>query len=245
VTVSIAVVCEARADQQTGCHLADRVVCDSVDRIQWESLDDFRRWRGLRPNEPFLSWVAVKKLATERGIHVHGRYDGEKAAPDAHAATRALRLLKTADAAPDAIFLLRDSDGDPDRRTGLNQARAAARLKLPIVIGVAHPKRECWVLAGFEPNSKEQSRLGALREELHFDPREKAEQLTAKRDDAKRSAKRVLNVLTDGDLDRQALCWQKTDLAVLRRRGENSGLVKYLDEVEKLLVPLFSPSRNP
>ena len=110
------------------------------------------------------------------------------------------------------------------------------------MIGVAHTKRECWVLAGFEPRDDEESnRLAELGNELGFDPRKKAEKLTAREPSAKRSAKRVLNALTGGDQDREAQCWKKTDLSILERQGKNTGLADYLNDLKQRLVPLFKP----
>jgi hypothetical protein len=83
-----------------------------------------------------------------------------------------------------------------------------------------------------------------LRQELGFDPREKAEELTAIHDDDKRSAKRVLNVLTGGDVQREQQWLANADLDVLRRRGQQTGLADYLDELVERFVPLFGGS-NP
>jgi hypothetical protein len=141
------------------------------------------------------------------------------------------------------VLLLRDDDRESERRIGLEQARKESRLHIPIVIGLACTKRECWVLAGFEPqNDREQELFDDMRQQLGFDPTRCAEQLRAKNDDAKKSAIRVLNDLTGGDKARQAGCWSITDLAVLAERGIRSGLAAYLDEVKSLFVPLFAPA---
>jgi hypothetical protein len=115
-------------------------------------------------------------------------------------------------------------------------------LTCPVVIGVAHLKRECWVLAGFEPaNDHEQARLEAIVRDLTFDPRLHPERLTAKGDGELRSAKRVVRFLT-GSAEREEDCWLLTPLARLRERGQQTGLTAYLDEVEERLVPLFDPT---
>ncbi len=240
VAVSIAVVCESSADLRTGCDLADRVVCEAIAWLEAHMLGCQREWRGLEPTDEYLRWAAVRGLARTSLIPIQG-FGGKPAKPDAHAARKALWLLHASDRSPDAVLFLRDDDGDINRREGLDQARRYSKFDTPIVIGVAHPKRECWVLAGFDPqNDQERDRLAHLRSELGFDTREKAERLTAKQVSAKRSAKRVLNALTRGDPDREAECWQKTDLQLLATRGQNTGLAQYLDEVRIRMVPLFT-----
>ena len=147
MTLSLAVVCEAAADQHTGCDLADRVVCAGVAWIEEEHLPHLRAWRGFTPADRFLPWTQVDDLARARRIKAHGHFDGRPGAPDAHVARLALLLFIAADPRPDAVVLLRDDDRQTARRTGLEQARSTSKLGVPIVIGLAHPKRECWVLA--------------------------------------------------------------------------------------------------
>ena len=64
--------------------------------------------------------------------------------------------------------------------------------------------------------SRKRALLAEIRQELGFDPRERAEQLTAIHDHDKRSAKRVLRHLVQGDPDREAACWKETSLQLLR-----------------------------
>ena len=245
MAVSIAVVCEASADRRTGCDLADRVVCVEVAWLETDMLGHQRKWRGLEPTDEYLRWGTVKGLARTSLIPIQG-FGGEPAEPDAHAARKALWLLHASDFPPDAVVFLRDDDGDPNRWKGLDQARRFSSFSTPIVVGVPHSNRECWVLAGFDPqNGQERDRLAHLRSELGFDTREKAERLTATRESAKRSAKRVLNALTGGDPVREAACWQKTDLHLLANRGQNTGLGEYLDEVRIHMVPLFTRRAPP
>ena len=115
------------------------------------------------------------------------------------------------------------------------------------MIGLAHPKRECWVLAGFEPQNQEESqRLEETTTTLGFDPRTAAERLSARRPPSDlRNAKRVLDDLTGGDWDRQADCWRKTDLGTLADRGRSTGLADYLTELRQRLVPLFTARPRP
>ena len=238
--LSIAVVCEAPADQATACDLADRILSAEINWLTPALLNGCRRWCGLVEGQTFLKWAEVRGLARDRGIQAHGHFSGEPGAPDAYGARLALLLFTGADEPPQAVLLIRDTDGDGQRRLGLNQAREARRWSFGVTIGLAHPKRECWVLAGFEPaNNTEDRRLRVVRRDLGFNPCERADRLTAKADTAKRSAKRVLQGLTGGDRSRERSCFQDTDLAVLERRGARTGLTDYLGELRERIVPLL------
>jgi hypothetical protein len=239
---SIVVICEADADQRTACGIVDRVLSQSVDWMQPELLDALREWRGLTKNEPFLAWKNLHARADAANIRINGLFGGEPGAPDAFIARRALALLTTqGERNIDAVLLLRDSDMDTRRHKGLEQARAQTSGLGPIIIGVAHPKREAWVLAGFDTATEdERSRLEALRRELGFDPRLHAEELTATKHGAKRDAKRVLSELSQDDHQREVVCWTEAPLEQLEARGEATGLADFIQEVREQLVPLWT-----
>jgi hypothetical protein len=238
--LAFAVVCEAPPDHATACGLADRVFCDEVEWIEEEGLHDYRTWRGIEDHSSHLLWRDVPELAKAASIRAHGHFDGEPGAPDAHAARRALLLLKHLGGKLDGVLLIRDDDRQTERRKGLQQARQATKLTIPVVIGLAHPKRECWVLAGFDPlNTDEKESLEEVIGQLGFDPRTKAEGLTAIHDPDLRSAKRVLALLTNGERDREAACWRTARLALLAERGRNSGLADYLREIRTHFLPLL------
>lgn len=237
--LSFAVVCEDAPDRDTACGLADRLFCEEVEWITDEVLDDYRQWRGLLPGTAYLRWRDVAGLAKQEGLKAHGHFDGEPGAPDAHAARRVLLLLKLKCAPLDGVLLIRDDDRETERRRGLEQGRGAVKWAVPVVIGLAHPKRECWVLAGFEPCSDdEQALLEKLVGELSFDPRPRAERLTSRESDDWKNAKVALTYLA-GDRERQEQCWTKAPLTVLAARGGNTGLADYLGEIRTFLVPLL------
>jgi hypothetical protein len=245
MALSFVVVCEARADFLTSSELTDRVFCDSIDWIESQTLDHHRRYDGHTSDEPFLTWMRVKALAKEVGLRPRGFIEGQPAILDAGQARRAILFIKEQWPGVDGILLIRDDDRETGRRRGLEQARSASALSERIVIGLAHTKRECWVLAGFEPcNNQERSLLADVRQELGFDPCARAEELTAIHDHDKRSARRVLRHLVQGDHDRESTCWKQTSLQILRERGERTGLRQYLQEVEERLVPLLDPSQS-
>jgi hypothetical protein len=240
MTRTLALVCEATGDFEMVCALVDRLLCEWKDYIDATVLDAYRCWQGYYPGTSFLPWTQVKDLARNVGIRVHRGFVTEPPLSDCYAGIRAIRLFADREPPPDALLLVRDSDGDEERIGGLPQARDSVSVKPLTIIGVAHTKRECWLLAGFEPRDEEErSCLAALRQELGFDPRLEAERLTAEKDHFKRSAKRVLHHLTNGDHERELACLSDLSLEVLKERGCNSGLAAFLDELERLLLPLF------
>jgi hypothetical protein len=235
--VIIGVVAEAAADQQTACILADRVLLGNIDWLTNELLPANRVYRGADFGTDFLAWKNVRDQARALGIKLHGHFGGEPGAPDAFVAREALAVFVTL--RPAAVVLIRDTDNQPERRRGLEQARQYKHWPFKVILGVAHAKRECWVLCGFEPAGPEEATLlSNVQTELGFDPCTKSEQLTAKAPDAHRQAKRVLSLLTGENLDRQKLCVQQTEIPILKERGKKNGLKDYLKEVESILVPL-------
>ena len=240
---SIVIICEGPGDHRTVPGITDRVLSASVDWMVPEMLAAYREWRGLKRNQPFLAWKQIHTIADEAGIRINGFFNGEPGAPDAFVARRALALLKVVGEDPiDAVVLVRDSDTDKGRLKGLEQARAEVKNpNRPILIGVAHTKRECWVLAGFTPlDETEKAQLDALKQELGFDPCLHAEELTAQQDGAKRDAKRVLSLLTASSIDRESACVKECSLQQLEARGQNTGLAAFIQEIRTKLVPLWT-----
>ncbi len=239
--VSIAVVCEAPADQETACGLADHVFCAAVDWLEPELLDGARRWRGFEADRCFVRWSDVPAMARTRGIRAPGHFQGQPGAPHARCARLALLLFVVLDDLPEAMLLIRDTDGDRRRQVGLEQARNDSDWPFRVALGLAHTKRECWVLAGFEPVSDaEHQRLGRIRQELGFDPCEHADDLTAQDESARHSAKRVLDKLCGSDRDRERACWIDADLDLLAHRGAGTGLADYFAELRQWIVPLLA-----
>jgi hypothetical protein len=213
-----------------------------------EMLDALRQWRGLKRSEPFLAWKHVHARAKEANIRTQGHFEGEPGAQDAFAARRALALLTIAgERAIDAVLLIRDSDGHlEERRRGLEQGRTGVDGLGPILIGVAHTKRECWALAGFTAaNEEDRARADSLRQELGFDPCTHAQELTAEHPGAKRDAKRVLSLLTQDDVDREVRDWTAVPLQQLEERGQHTGLAEFIREIRSRLVPLWTGHTPP
>lgn len=241
----LGVVCEARSDRDTACALADRVLVDAIDWLDEALLDTQRSWRGLTPGEPFLRWASVKAEATRAGLRgLFGHFGNKPAEPDALMARRALLLFVGAEPRPQAVMLIRDSDADERRRIGLEQARDEKSWPFEVVIGVAEPKRECWVLAGFDAKESEEDALRQEEQRLSFHPVREAHRLTAREHGAKNDAKKALDALTSGRLEREEECLRATSLEVLRERGRNVGLTSFLSEVHERLVPMMDAPRR-
>lgn len=239
------VIVEGRTDARTACDLADRVL---VERgpfwLDASTRDVMRAWSGLAENTKYTTWSDVKQLAKEHGVRNLGFLStGKPGGIDSAQGRKAIILHNrlTRDRNAPALLLIRDLDNQPERRHGLEQARNEPESEdLTVVIGVANPEREAWVLNGFEPASQDEAdRLAELQDELSFDPCTEAERLRGSRGE-RRSAKRVLDVLTSGSTARETQCWQTTDLAVLEERGQATGLSDYLDEIEEYVLPLFT-----
>jgi hypothetical protein len=232
----LGVVCEARADRDTACGLADRVLVEEIEWLEPDTLESSRQWRGLRSEEPYLRWASVRDESQRIGLQIFGKFNSQ---PDARMARLALLLLAGAERRPDAVLLMRDGDAQRDRQ-GLEQARSYSPWPFRVIIGLADPKRECWVLAGFEPkNEKEEERLEKERQRLSFHPVREAHKLTAREHGAKKDAKVALDALTQGDKERERACLEETPLVVLEERGKETGLTEYLKELRGRLVPIF------
>jgi len=170
-----------------------------------------------------------------------GHFAGEPALPDAQAARRAILYLRRALPDLSGILLIRDQDDQPKRLAGLEQAGRNHAGSEQIVVGLAVPERESWVLCGFDPaNDGEPELLAAERQKLGFDPRTNSHQLTACKDDrALRSPRRVLKLLTCSDPDREWRCWSESSLDQLRERGSENRLAEYLKEIRDNLAGLI------
>jgi len=93
-------------------------------------------------------------LAVQHGVRTHGRGLGA----DGAAARKALLLVIQAQESDDeieAVVLVRDMDNQPERRTSMERARAELTDKLAFHVAIAapDPKREAWILHGYEPQN--------------------------------------------------------------------------------------------
>lgn len=237
------IVCESDADRRVAARLADRILLDSVEWLEPDLMDSNRSWIGVEGGHDFLKWTRAKDLGDRLRVKPHGHFSGIPGEPDAMAARRALIVVMRLAPDSQAVLLIRDSDNDERKRLGLEQARSESTTRT-VVIGVAHPKRECWLLASFEPMSKnEEKLLTGLKKELGFNPIIDSHKLTAKTEGSKKCAKTALARLCSNDVHRQESGIDTGALDTLRANGKHNGLCDYFDEVQQRLVPLFS--KNP
>jgi hypothetical protein len=243
------VVIEGSSDAPTATELAERVLIKNVAWLDFSLLPSLFVWSGLQPGTSCAYWQNLKKDVNELGIRVptfRSQHGWGEQKPDRKMARKVLYLIRQLQKQRPirAVLLVRDTDNQPERRTGLEQARAEyENTALEIVIGMADQMREAWVLNGFIPqDEREKAILHDYREKLNFDPCLEAERLRSKSREMPervRNVKVVVEELTGGNKEREALCWQKTDLNILRRRGINTGLTAYMEEVEQRLLPLL------
>jgi hypothetical protein len=255
----ILVVCEAAGDFRIATALCERVLREEgpqwlVDYFE-HSPEHVLQWGAITANEPFVPWKRLSELRSKLGVRPPlGHFAGEPGAPDALAARTALAIARHLQRRKppvqiDAVILVRDMDDQPERLTGLGQARDEAKTfapDMPVLIGAASPEIEAWLIEGFEPLSKEEEALIAeLRQQLGFDPRFTTSALKAKHDHDHKGCKRVLNAVTGGEHERKEQCYRTTSLGVLRERGQESGLTRMLEEIAGILLPLCADTGAP
>ncbi|WNG61781.1 hypothetical protein F0U59_49015 [Archangium gephyra] len=250
------VFCESPVDFETIQGLVDRVlreqgpdwVRELLEGPSEDARKGFRDWvpdgegRGYFDLHKLAAYANRLKLRVPQG-HFAGR-PGEAGALMGRTAFRVARELSLSGTEIDAVILVWDMDDQGTaRRTGLDQASAEARplVSFEIVLGCPDPMREAWVLAGFEPQTEaERAALADMRQELGFNPCEEAHRLDAKKEHARRSPKRVLDVLTASEHEREVRCWTEAPLVLLHARGTHSGLATFLDKTAESLIPRLS-----
>jgi hypothetical protein len=246
----IAVVAEAREDAEVCVGLTKRVVAESAMTPDWiredpEQLAEELRFAGLEPETEFTQRRRIRAIAEERALpHKRAiqrlRSFGSPIGEDFADTWKVVALAALDDRNFDAVIVSRDTDGISERWDSWKEVRNTSGPKPLVILAAQHCKLEAWLLNGFVP--KDEADTGRLREEkssLGFDPVRKAERLTAKADQAKKSAKRVLKRVTDDNPGRRRNCWEQTDLMLLRENGERTGLKEFLDAVEASVIPLI------
>ncbi|MEL6182703.1 MAG: hypothetical protein AAFS10_27340 [Myxococcota bacterium] len=247
---------EARADAQLACDLVDRIFFE--EGPQWvrdlqDTPDTIRTWQGLQheqglqPGQHYACWRDIKKIAKNMGLRSnlrraprHGNMGTDYAS--ALKAIQVVDLLIQRGAPIDALVMIRDLDSQPERAGALDNARKQASASFAIAIATPDPKREAWVLVGFEPDTQEERHtLTAQTKALGFAPNKQAHRLrgVAKSGRADRDPKKILDALTQGNWAREERCWRETPLHVLHDRGKDSQLTAFLDDVRKHLKPLL------
>jgi hypothetical protein len=248
------VIVESGADAKTATKLAERVLVEKMEWLDPELLPNFFRWSGLEEETEYSCWSDIKnimKRAKDSGLPVPRRLGHRKSGvlkADGKAAMKVLDLIRLLQRKNSrqvkVVFLIRDLDNQPERREGMEQARAEyidQQPKLEIIIGAANRMREAWVLNGFIPsNEEEEKKLENMKKRLNFDPCKDSHRLRSnsrKAPERIRNPKVVLEELTDRDKVREQKCWEETSLELLKQRGEDTGLAAYLQVIEQRLIP--------
>jgi hypothetical protein len=253
-SVHIGVVCEGPQDLRL---LRAFLPCWARVEISWmadfephQIVPDIIRLQGATGDDECLYWKDVGKRCEEieTAGHAgfikvpHGEFRALEHAGEAATARRAMllfRYLKLKRKLPlDVIILMRDTDDQLGRVDALRSARKDAEAVLKVVIGAAHTKRECWVLAGFEPeNDDERAALEAQRATLGYHPQQESHRLTASGSSGKHNAKAIIDALGI-DEEREARCLAAA-LPLLRERGAENGLRDFLDDLAARVAPLL------
>jgi hypothetical protein len=187
------VVYEGQPDFITATELADRVLVRDVNWLNASVLDSHRQWLGRDTAGRSLTWKSIGKYAKEAGITAHGHFDGRPGEPDANAARKAIAYIRDKFESFRAIVLIRDADDQLERLDGLEQARKVYSSACTTIVGLAIPKRECWVICGFDAEDDyERCLLEAEKTKLGNNPCLNSHELTAGAANAKRNPKRVL-----------------------------------------------------
>ena len=256
--VEFIVIVESGADARTATKLAERILVEKVDWLEDENLQYCLQWSGLENGTQHSCWSDVKKIidiAKEQLNYKPARFLGHdsKGVPlkaDGAASIKVLNLVRFLQRTRQirAVLLIRDLDNQQEqRRQGLEQARSEhinRQPQLKIVIGAANPKREAWVLNGFEPsNEGEKQILQEIKTRLQFDPCTESHRLCStswEEPDRIRNPKVIVEQLTGRDMIREQQCWEDTSLEFLRERGIYTGLTDYIREVEQRLIKIIS-----
>ncbi len=213
--ITILVVVEAEADFRIASVLADRVFREKAEPWVAENLDALREWFGFFPESKFVCWKALHSVEGEmfegKIPRMLGHLNGEPLGSDGVLARRVLQMAKlAAQKTPSlkGILLMKDVDTHNQakkQRDALERVRQSEEGAFAVVLGLANPKREAWVLNGFVLESEEEkTQHTELKKQLGFDPCTEAHRLrTVSHSSTKEQARDVKNVLeglTGGDL---------------------------------------------
>jgi hypothetical protein len=242
VTLRVLVVAEDVLGMTLARDLCDRVVIERGPTWLadlWHDVvtrDSQRQWSGLDASTGYVTWSGMKDLAQRLGLRTHG-LGMSGGAFEAYRTAHAAAMLTPR---PDVLVMCRDTDRTPSLRADMLSGVERARVEdVPMLLAVARPESEAWVIAGFEPSAAhEREARMTLAQTLGFDPVEEPHKMTANTGDA-RDAKRCCSVLLPRGVHapRGECCWRETSLDDLTRRGASTGLPEYIADVETTLLP--------
>jgi hypothetical protein len=256
-------IVEAEADYRTTTGIAERVLQENAPYLWLAELlqdqpDTVFSWAGLEDGVDFSCWSDFEAIANrfkEKGYRFprfNGQFSDGPTNLDYPVARNIVYLvdqyLKTSkNRNIGAIVLIRDEDNQSERFAALCRLRndlTRRGFQMPIIIGVAIPEREAWLLNGYEAQTAEEKQvLQDIRRRISIDPCLEAHRLRGKSSQPgteDRDIKRILQTLTQDDPLREKQCWQETPLDILIERGQRTGLSQYIEEIESRLLPILT-----
>lgn len=245
--MAVVLVCEGPDDNRLLRAMIPSALREACDWLEAEHCG----FQGLAESEEYLAWSSVDEahkacFPRNFGMSHMGKFDGAAALPYAPAARKALLVLKSRFGDTDGFVLVCDEDVRDSRRLdGLHQAREASTLSARVAVGVARPKVEAWVLAGFEAQTPaEKAALRTEIEALTFDPTREPHRIRSQASGDVRNIKRVLECLTEGDHEREVVAAGNMDR--ICRYGRETGAVEFVEECRCQLGSLFgaAPRRD-
>lgn len=126
---TVIAVCEAPFDFDLAKTLTERTVREAkpTQSLVWVAVKE----------RLFIKWSDLTKVMRDLRVKPRqGHFDGKPGKPDAAAARNALHVVREWSKAnpTDVVILLRDADDQPERRTGLEQARHTKPLDATVII---------------------------------------------------------------------------------------------------------------
>jgi hypothetical protein len=126
----VIVIGESDADVRIAIDLATRVLVEAIDWLEPNLLSSCLTWSGLEPGSIGSHWQDVKiviKQAEEKGLKVprYRRRNGVPLKADGATTQKILNLINQLKRQRNiaAVIFIRDLDNQPERRSGLEQAR--------------------------------------------------------------------------------------------------------------------------
>jgi len=226
-------IAEDSAHQRIAQRWTRRVVQDEVPwthEVEWEHVLSWRQ-NGRRDSWKRGDVIAQMRLRSRSTLRF-----GSGGALEKRMFLRDLVWATLLPNSPDVVVLARDMDGKTEKRSGFEEARRDRPWSFGVVGLLPEPEAEAWFIAGFRPtDDDEHARLRACKQRLGFDPTQKPHQLTSAPGRPK-EAKRVAKEILGDDQDR----WERVLEAPfdqLRRIGEETGIVAFLDDIQQQVVP--------
>ncbi|MBN1962845.1 MAG: hypothetical protein JW841_18080 [Deltaproteobacteria bacterium] len=245
IFLKFGLVCEGKGDARTIPLIVWRVLCH-----QFDYLTDYDpsciSWRGLSSNKNYLPWAQVKRIFKLSNLKIHGNFSGTRSTEFVSARKALLLMQKAHHSEPiDLVFLIRDADKLPEQRyDALINACNSFKYPFFVAVGVPIAKRECWVLATItieieDFDSQLKTKIAQLEKDLGFNPIFNSHRLNASEPNAKRSAKRVLNLLTDDNIALEDTWISSATPEIYINRGIKNGLAMFVQNIKKQLSQLY------